>query len=252
MAGLVLVAVAVVELGLLFEEPGAGLGLCALGYGGIILASRRAWRPEGLEWGLLGLLVLSAVQTVRWISLSNVVATGVLLLWLSGWTAYRGQGTGWSRWLDGGLTFLRPLGVALSVREQARLGEGGGEGGRLVFWLRVLLPAGVLLILFSWLLGSGNAVMGQWIRDVLETVEEWLKFIQIPEPARVLAWIFFGAIALVVISPPTMATPVLTMVSQATRACGSSVRMASSTASEIWSASLSGWPSETDSEVKML
>ena len=56
--------------------------------------------------------------------------------------------------------------------------------------------------------------------------------------------------ASVVISPETIATPVLTMVSQATRARGSWARMASRTASEIWSAILSGWPSETDSEVK--
>src|SRR3546814_10407042 len=56
--------------------------------------------------------------------------------------------------------------------------------------------------------------------------------------------------ALVVISPATIATPVLTMVSQATRARLSWARIASSTASEIWSAILSGWPSETDSEVK--
>src|SRR3546814_15278839 len=40
------------------------------------------------------------------------------------------------------------------------------------------------------------------------------------------------------------------MVSQATRARLSWARIASSTASEIWSAILSGWPSETDSEVK--
>src|SRR5690606_37190741 len=53
----------------------------------------------------------------------------------------------------------------------------------------------------------------------------------------------------VVISPATIATPVLTMVSQATRAPLSWARMASRTASEIWSAILSGWPSETDSEV---
>ena len=43
----------------------------------------------------------------------------------------------------------------------------------------------------------------------------------------------------------------MTIVSQATRAIGSSVRMASRTASEIWSAILSGWPSVTDSEVKV-
>ena len=48
----------------------------------------------------------------------------------------------------------------------------------------------------------------------------------------------------------TMAAPVFTRVSQATRAFGSWARIASRTASEIWSASLSGWPSETDSEVK--
>ena len=53
----------------------------------------------------------------------------------------------------------------------------------------------------------------------------------------------------VVISPATMATPVLTSVSQATRAFLSRAMMASSTASEIWSAILSGCPSETDSEV---
>src|SRR6266508_4019242 len=39
-------------------------------------------------------------------------------------------------------------------------------------------------------------------------------------------------------------------VSQATRPAGSSARTASRTESEIWSATLSGWPSVTDSELK--
>src|SRR3569623_656128 len=54
----------------------------------------------------------------------------------------------------------------------------------------------------------------------------------------------------VVISPAMIATPVLTRVSQATRARLSCIRIASNTASEIWSATLSGCPSETDSDVK--
>ena len=54
-----------------------------------------------------------------------------------------------------------------------------------------------------------------------------------------------------VISPDTIAMPVVTMVSHATRAIGSSARMASRIESEIWSAILSGCPSETDSEVKV-
>src|SRR3954451_24921581 len=51
------------------------------------------------------------------------------------------------------------------------------------------------------------------------------------------------------ISPETTTRPVFTSVSQATRPVGSSRMTASRTPSEIWSATLSGWPSVTDSEV---
>src|ERR1700722_5451082 len=53
-----------------------------------------------------------------------------------------------------------------------------------------------------------------------------------------------------VISPATTIRPVVSRVSHATREYGSPARAASTTASEIWSAILSGWPSVTDSEVK--
>src|SRR5712691_5240732 len=55
----------------------------------------------------------------------------------------------------------------------------------------------------------------------------------------------------VVISPATTTRPVVISVSQPTRPCGSSASTASSTESEIWSAILSGWPSVTDSDVKV-
>src|ERR1700694_4151016 len=54
----------------------------------------------------------------------------------------------------------------------------------------------------------------------------------------------------VVISPATSTRPVVVAVSQATRAIGSWARIASRTPSEIWSHSLSGCPSVTDSLVK--
>ena len=56
--------------------------------------------------------------------------------------------------------------------------------------------------------------------------------------------------ACVVISPASTTRPVVTSVSAATREVLSCARMASRIPSEIWSATLSGWPSETDSEVK--
>src|SRR5881275_15360 len=55
--------------------------------------------------------------------------------------------------------------------------------------------------------------------------------------------------SLVVISPATITSPVVISVSHATRLFGSLRSAASSTASEIWSAILSGWPSVTDSDV---
>ena len=54
---------------------------------------------------------------------------------------------------------------------------------------------------------------------------------------------------LVVISPATKTMPVVVTVSHATRAVGSCSKMASSTASDIWSHILSGCPSVTDSDV---
>src|SRR5688500_823381 len=52
------------------------------------------------------------------------------------------------------------------------------------------------------------------------------------------------------ISPARTTRLVVVIVSQATRASGSFDRNRSTIASLIWSATLSGWPSETDSDVK--
>src|ERR1700760_4011498 len=52
------------------------------------------------------------------------------------------------------------------------------------------------------------------------------------------------------ISPARTTRLVVVIVSHATRASGSFDRNRSTIASEIWSATLSGWPSDTDSEVK--
>ena len=54
---------------------------------------------------------------------------------------------------------------------------------------------------------------------------------------------------LVVMTGEITTSPVDTSVSAATRPVGSCSRIASSTASDIWSATLSGCPSDTDSDV---
>ena len=58
-----------------------------------------------------------------------------------------------------------------------------------------------------------------------------------------------GTVAFDVISPATTTMFLVRSVSQATWASGSWAMWASRMASEIWSAILSGWPSDTDSDV---
>src|ERR687888_1219269 len=65
--------------------------------------------------------------------------------------------------------------------------------------------------------------------------------------SRATSWM--STYVVVEISPETTTRPVFTSVSQATRPAGSSRMTASRTPSEIWSATLSGWPSVTDSDV---
>src|SRR3954470_10604541 len=65
--------------------------------------------------------------------------------------------------------------------------------------------------------------------------------------SRATAWM--STYVVVEISPETTTRPVFTSVSHATRPYGSCASTASSTPSEIWSDTLSGWPSVTDSDV---
>ena len=60
-----------------------------------------------------------------------------------------------------------------------------------------------------------------------------------------------STLAPVVTSPATTTKPVVINVSHATLDFGSWASIASKTASDIWSAILSGWPSVTDSEVNI-
>src|SRR5229473_838512 len=66
--------------------------------------------------------------------------------------------------------------------------------------------------------------------------------------SRIVRWM--SRSACVVTSPMTTHSPFVIALSHATRACGSCASMPSSTASETWSHTLSGWPSVTDSEVR--
>ena len=65
-----------------------------------------------------------------------------------------------------------------------------------------------------------------------------------------LAMFCTSTYAFVFTSPLSTVSPVVTNVSHATFASLSCARKLSNSASEIWSATLSGCPSETDSEVK--
>ena len=105
-----------------------------------------------------------------------------------------------------------------------------------------------------------NALVDEVLQDILQRLDPHSYYISAAEiraAQEPLEGSFDGigvefAIqhdTVVVISPATMAMPVFARASHATRAFLSCARMPSSTASEIWSQTLSGCPSVTDSEV---
>ena len=201
--GLILMGIAGAEVLLIFEEPGVSVGLYGWLLTGLAYGSRGKRGPIGPEWMVLGLLLLSGLQAIRFTGLSNLLVLGTCVVFLHGSSAYRGLGSGWARWMEGGLTFLRPLGVIETyLSRQTKGAEGEGSGmGRFRYWLRVGMPAAILLLVFGWLLSVGNAVLGNWSLGMLSWLERLLTYIEIPSIERIIAWTFFGGVALVVTCP---------------------------------------------------
>ena len=188
--------------------PGISLGifvtLCALA---LVLNTRHRWNES--TFIICALLIASAVQTGIEGSFSNLVALLGLICVLTGETTVEGVRGLWARWSEAIWNFLKPISgwlwfasIARQVPVEPRLIHRVGDVS-----LRVLFPALGLGLVFTLLLGSGNAVFGHWSAEGFNSIVSILTHLDF-SIGRAFLWLFLGTFALTLLRPkiaPTVA-----------------------------------------------
>ena len=162
-------------------------------------------RPTGKWHGAAFLLLgLSCLQSARFLSLSNVLVIVILLLCLSGFSAHSKLPEIWIRWSEGLFSLVRPIGAIQTFNALTLQKEPGSsnKSEQLRKLFAVLFPAVFLVVIFGWLLGAGNAVLGKWNAEFLSALFEYLSSIELPDLRHFIWWMLFAAIALILVCPP--------------------------------------------------
>lgn len=188
---------------LLFHFPGISWGIFAVYLGALLIFSRKDFPKSSAHYAAFGLLLLSALQTARFLSLSNFLVISILLLALSGESAHTNISKSWVRWFEGLISLVRPLGSMFSFREleQQRKPSTSNFGAKFKHGLIVGLPVIVVVIVFGMLLSSGNAVLGKWSTAFFSSLSEYIDQIRFPSFPRFSTWVCFGAIGLIIACP---------------------------------------------------
>ena len=199
----VLSSIVLAEYLIIGHRTGMGLGMYGLSLLVILLASRKRFELSKWHWTAAGILLLSALQSARFTSLSNVLVIWSLLLILSGESAHRSLSNPWIRWFEGLLSIFRPLGSLLCL-QKLQSSEPMYEHGyraRLKHVLLVIVPPVALILVFGILLSGGNAILGKWSSSLVEAIELYLSYIELPSFERLVVWGFFGGIAFILVCP---------------------------------------------------
>ncbi len=186
---------------LMYYEPGAGLGAFGLILLGILLLSREWTALSRWQIGGLVLFGLSALQSVIFTSMSNVLVMGSLLLLLSGERAHGSELAPWRSWVEGMLSGVRPfaaLGRGFQILA-TRNSERQDKGDRIAYMLSIAIPVAGLLVVFGLLLSGGNAILGNWLGNILDAVERFLYYLELPTLDRWIFWGFFGLMTLMLV-----------------------------------------------------
>ncbi|MCZ6672534.1 MAG: DUF4173 domain-containing protein [Verrucomicrobia bacterium] len=200
----VILTIIVANTLLLFHIPGVSFGVFTLYLGTLILVTRKTVPKCFPEYGALALLLGSALQTTRFLSLSNFLVICILLFSMSGQSAHQSISKQWVRWFEGLLSPIRPIGALFTLQalEQQLPPRKDNGISKLRYGLAVGFPVVVFLFLFGWLLSSGNAILGKWNSSLLSVIAGYLGLIEFPTMPRFMGWCFFAVIALVIVCPP--------------------------------------------------
>lgn len=146
----------------------------------VTLLAVTLWLVQGCgrrPWIAWALLAGAVAQSVIQIGLANVIVELVLILFLvSEWYGPELAGR-WSRWTEAVWAMIKaPFRWVWLLTELLRdpLDTAGLVTQRLWHAAMILAPALVVSIVFALMLGSGNAIYGQWMGHLPERFFDWL------------------------------------------------------------------------------
>lgn len=183
--------------------PGLSVGVFGAFLGLLVLTNRTEQPKEAWHWAAFLLLALSCAQSARFLSLSNILVITILLFCLSGFSAHSKRPKAWLRWCEGLLSIVRPFGAMFTLQTliQQKQSAKSRNPERIKYALAILLPALFLLLIFGWLLGSGNAVLGKWTGDFFSVFFDYLAGIKFPTIRHFFWWSLFASLTLILVCP---------------------------------------------------
>ena len=187
-----------------WQVRGMGLSLAVFfaGLTGIILANRENRRGRRTIRVLLLLMAGAVVAAVIETGAPNLLALLVLVVAIAGETFFREVDSPWGRWLSQGIALLRAPGRVFWLGGRL-LGASFGNGpGWMVSFLGGALMVGVtafLVLIFGWLLASGNAVFGSWTSSFFTWI--WNELAKWLDPSRIFLWLLAAVAVLPLLRP---------------------------------------------------
>ena len=183
------------------HDPGVSLGIFAtLAVSALVIAHGAGINARILI--LFALLIPSAIQTGIELSLSNLLVLAALGTVALGETAFASWHGAWLRWTESAWALARPLAGwkwMPSILQRSPLGGAQlGRAGETI--ARVILPTAAVTLVFTLLLGAGNAVLGRWIVTAMNSIVGWFADPEIIF-ARTLLWIALATFALTILRP---------------------------------------------------
>ena len=185
--------------------PGLSLAIFFAAMAGMLLLKN--WRAS-LKLRVLipfGLLIASAVQTAVEMSFTNCAVIAALFAVLMGELYFTNLPAGWARWSESIVAWLAAMGrwvwLMQAVGEQPGSSDGTARfGDRLVRFVRIGLPAVLLLALFGGVFASGNRIFAEYLARFWDSVIAWLMSFDFSVP-RMLFWCVLATLALVFMRP---------------------------------------------------
>ncbi|NOX99592.1 MAG: DUF4173 domain-containing protein [Verrucomicrobia bacterium] len=194
-----------------FLTFGINLGIGVTLLCGLIWFILRLNRPaRTIDWKdllLYGLMAISAIQTAIELSFSNWLVLFLLTIYASGHFLHRQIAPYWRRALEGLFGLLNVYLVFFNLKRGLREAKHSSQSSTFKDslkqgkrWFVITLPASIITIAFLFLFSSGNALMGDEIKNTLTNLAQWIIDYQFPSFLRITFWICIAFLLLSLLS----------------------------------------------------